>query len=45
VKVGKLVSEGASLKNIVKSRLLGMNRGGANAAASFRESKQLPAQD
>jgi hypothetical protein len=45
VKVGKLVSEGAALKNIVKSRLLGMNRGGADAATSLRESKQLPAQD
>jgi hypothetical protein len=37
VKAGKLVSEGASLKNIVKSRLLGMNRGGADAPTTSNE--------
>jgi hypothetical protein len=37
VKAGKLVSEGASLKNIVKSRLVGMNRGGADAPTTSNE--------
>jgi len=34
VQAGKLVSEGAALKNLVKSRQHGMNRGGADAAKS-----------
>ncbi|MBM4083469.1 MAG: exo-alpha-sialidase [Planctomycetes bacterium] len=37
LKAGKLVSAGASLKNIVKSRLLGMNRGGPDAGTSLKE--------
>ena len=44
VQASKLVSKDASLKNVVKSRF-GMNRGGADAATSLRESKQLPPQD
>ena len=39
VRVGKLVSKDASLKNLVKSRQFGMNRGGADAATSPREPK------
>ena len=37
VQAGKLVSKDASLKNLVKSKQLGMNRGVANAATSPEE--------
>ena len=37
VLAGKLVSKDASLKNIVKSRQLGMNRGGAGATTATQE--------
>ena len=37
VMAGRLVSEDAALKNIVKSRQLGMNRGGAVATTSTQE--------
>lgn len=39
VTAGRLVSKDASLKNIVKSRQLGMNRGGTDATTSPEESK------
>ena len=37
VKAGKLVSKGAALKILVKSRQFGMNRGGADGATSAEE--------
>jgi hypothetical protein len=37
VQAGKLVSKDAALKNLVKSRQFGMNRGGADGATSAEE--------
>ena len=37
VQAGKLVSQDGALKNLVKSRQLGMNRGGPDGATSARE--------
>ena len=39
VRAGKLISKDAALKNIVKSRQLGMNRGGAGATTATQEPK------
>ena len=39
MQAGKLVSKDAALKNLVKSKAHGMNRGGANAATLPEEPK------
>ena len=36
---GKLVSKDAALKNVVKSRQFGMNRGGSGATTATQEPK------